>query len=116
MEFAELVGKTLTKIEVLDERIVLTGNDGNVYASYHMQDCCESVGIEAVIGEPDSVLNSPILEAVEESGQFGEPPQYPDSWTRTTQKIRTANGVVVFSWMGESNGWHGETPYFSLTH
>lgn len=118
MKFSELKGKTLTKIEVLDdERIVFTTDDGKAFASYHMQDCCESVGIHETRGNIDDVLGSPILEANEAcDSEANKPGEYAESWTWTTQRLRTEKGELVFVWLGESNGYYGETPYFDFTH
>ena len=117
MEFSELKGKTLKNVEVLDdERIVFTADDGSVYSSYHMQDCCESVGIHETVGELQSVIGSPILEADETCDSESNPPENADSFTWTTQRLVTANGELKFVWLGESNGYYGETPYFGLSH
>jgi len=116
MDFSELTGKTLQNIEVLEERIVFTLNDGTSYASYHMQECCESVVISEVIGDPKTVLGSPIFEAEQLEDSESNPPVYPDHWTWTKQRLRAATGEVAFIWLGESNGYYGETPYFGLTH
>ena len=117
MEFSELTGKTLVKIETTDyERIIFVDDTDTAYASCHQQDCCESVSVQEVIGNLDDVLNSPILEASETFDTTEKPPEHPDSWTRTYQRLRTAKGEVTFHWLGESNGYYSETPYFGFTH
>ena len=115
------VGKTLTKVENLDnERLIFTFDDGTEYQAYHMQDCCESVYIYDVVGDVDSILNNPILLAEEEIlGRF--PPDVPmskhvDSFTWTIYHIRTKKrGYVAFRWLGESNGYYSESVYLQLT-
>lgn len=117
MDFSALVGKTLAKIDVLDgERIIFTEDNGTVYASYHMQACCESVGIDRTEGVVENAIGSTIIEAEETQDSEIDPPEYPDSWTWTRQRIRTAKGEVTFVWLGESKGYYGETPYFGLSH
>jgi hypothetical protein len=116
MNFNTLIGKTLRNVEVLEERIVFTQENGTTYASYHMQACCESLHIEKIIGDVNSVLGSPIMEAEEtEDRGSGRSPE-PYTWTKTKQRIRTATGEVTFVWSGLSNGCYRETPHFGLTH
>lgn len=117
MEFNELVGKTLVSVEQFGERIIFNLVDGTACESVHMQDCCESVKVDHVDGDIANIIGQPILEAEEVQDDKGEPaPEYPDSWTWTRQRIRTARGEVTFVWLGESNGYYGETPYFQLTN
>lgn len=116
MKFGEIVGRTLESIEQFDERIVFNFADGTACESVHSQDCCESVSINRIEGDTDSILNQPILEADETFDSAIDPPEYPDSWTWTRQRIKTAGGEVTFVWLGESNGYYGETPYFRITH
>lgn len=126
------VGKTLTKVENLDnERLIFTFDDGTEYQAYHMQDCCESVYIYDVVGDVDilggvvGILNSPILLAEEEVLNKYPPdvptPKYSEgcyteSYTWTIYHIRTEKGYVAFRWLGESNGYYSESVYLQLTN
>lgn len=120
MEFNEMVGKTLESIEGGDigsERITFNFADGTAAASYHSQDCCESVKVTGVLGDIENIIGAPIIAASEVCESEGEPkPEYPDSWTWTRQRIQTEKGEALFTWLGESNGYYGETPYFQITH
>ncbi len=115
MNFDVLTGKTLKDIEILKERIVFTCDDGTCYASYHLYDYCELVRIEDVIGDKQSIIGLPILEARETLGHFDNPV---DDYSRTTtcQYLRTTKGRMTFIWVGVSNGYYSEVPYFDLTH
>jgi hypothetical protein len=117
MEFSDMVGRVLESVEETGERIVFNFNDGTACESYHSHDCCESVSVQETLGNIDDIIGSPILESVEDCESRGLPePEYPDSWTWTRQRIRTAKGEVTFVWLGVSNGYYGETPYFQITH
>ena len=118
MEFSELKGKTLSKVEAEEgsERIVFQEKFGEAFASEHMQDCCESVNVNKIEGDINNLIDSPILEAIEETFPQGEPdPATSNSWTWTRQTLRTEKGIVIFTWLGESNGYYGEIPYFGYT-
>lgn len=118
MEFSELVGKTLSKISVQDdERVIFTDSNGQDYAAYHLQDCCEKVVVWETIGDLTDAMASPILEASSETDPEGDPKpdEYSESWTWTRQRIKTAKGEVTFVWLGTSNGYYGENVYFGLT-
>ena len=100
----------------LDDVIFLT-ESGRKFHMYHNQGCCESVRIFDLKGDLDHLLNSPILEATEvissENPTDIPAPEYQDSFTWSTFTIRTAKGVVVIRWYGESNGYYGEDVSFS---
>lgn len=114
MAFEDLVGKTIDKVEVLDERIIFTVGH-LTYATYHLADCCESVDIEKVIGDLEDIVNTPILEAEESINNTDNPPPNTESWTRTFHRLKTVKGEVTFVWLGQSNGYYNEIPYFGLT-
>lgn len=118
MEFRQLIGKTILSIENGEEgdENIIFNTDEHSYCSYHSQSCCETVAIDRIEGNINDILNSPILEATETYDSENNPPEYHDSFTWTFQKIKTTKGEVTFVWLGESNGWYGETPYFGLSH
>lgn len=121
MNLSYIVGKTIKSVENADsgsERVVFNFTDGTACESYHSPDCCESVELHEVYGNVSDIIGQPILEADSDQDNEGEPKpsEYADSWTWTRQRIRTAVGEVTFEWLGESNGYYGETPYFRITH
>jgi hypothetical protein len=118
IEFSELAGKTLTKIDGLEagsEDVTFECNDGSLYELSHVPDCCESVSVEDVAGDVSDLLNSRV-ELAEVITSNDNPPgvtkEYRDSFTWSFYKIRTNKGSVTIRWYGESNGYYGETASF----
>lgn len=127
-DFAELVGKTLARVEVNDDRdqILFVTTDGKFYRQYHSQDCCENVEVEEIVGVLSDLIGEPILlaEEVTYAGTDNEPdnewpesvpsPDYrPESYTWTFYKLATIKGGVTIRWYGTSNGYYSESVYFS---
>ena len=54
MEFEiieKLQGKTLTKVERLDDREIRFYTNDKIVRMYHSQECCEDVSIEDLVGD-----------------------------------------------------------------
>lgn len=109
-----LLGKTIVNIEGAKEggdAILFTCLDGSQYLMYHEQDCCESVTIEDICGDVESLLNTPITMAEDISNRcdnIPEPNYHDDSYTWTWYKFATMKGYVTIRWYGESNGYYSE--------
>jgi hypothetical protein len=114
MEVSELLGKTLTKIEVNEDKDeILFHTSEKVYKMYHRQDCCEGVGIEDIEGNLDDLIDSPILQADESTNsEDNKPNEWSDSWTWTFYKFATIKGYVTIRWLGESSGYYSESVDF----
>jgi len=116
-QFAELQGKTCTRVEQIgDAQIEFDCEDGTRFALFHSQDCCETVVVESVTGDLSDLVGTPILLA-EEATSEEDPPGYkhkyqPESQTWTFYKLRTIKGSVDIRWHGESNGYYSETVDF----
>lgn len=110
MGIEELKGKTLTRAALIgDDRIEFDCDDGTAYALFHMQDCCEGVTVESIVGELADLVGSPILEAEDVNSEgYPPPPSDPESYTWTFYKLGTIKGGVTIRWLGESNGYYSE--------
>lgn len=118
VEFSELKGKVLSKIDKIDnEELIFHLETGEKYKLYHSQDCCENVSIEDINGDLEDLIGTPILLAEETSNY--EPISEEDkkiteeanewgSCTWTFYKLATKNGYVDIRWYGESNGYYSE--------
>lgn len=114
MEFETLKGKTLTAIKVNDAKdvIMFITSDGEVFKSFHDQDCCESVIIQDINGDLQDLIGHPLEQAEETTNSKENPEGYDDQWqesfTWTFYKLATVKGYVTIRWLGESNGYYGE--------
>lgn len=120
MDFSNLQGKTLTKVEQIGEDLIeFTIDDGYTTETYtlsHYQDCCESVVVESITGDLQDLIGTPILLAEEVTSE-DDPPGYkheyqPESQTWTFYKLRTIKGSVDIRWHGSSNGYYSESVSF----
>lgn len=119
VDFAILIGKTLVSAEQRNESIEFEDSDGNVYRMDHSQDCCESVGIESIVGDLADLIGTPITMAEMPSSEGQGPrtdpdwPEYQDeSYTWTFYKLATIKGYVDIRWYGSSNGYYSESVDF----
>lgn len=106
-EIKDLLGKVLVDVDVDVDEVIFTVDDGSEYKMYHIQDCCESVYVEEIIGDVKDLIGKPILMA-EEVTQEGKTCYWGQSQTWTFYKLATMNGYVTFRWLGESNGYYSE--------
>jgi len=113
--FFELKGKIITSIDGSnsdDSDTIITTSDGSSYTLTHIQDCCEHVRVYGSVGNIDDVLNEEVIDA-EDTNPMDNPnaPDYKayDSATWTQFRIVTNKGTFEIWWLGESNGYYGET-------
>ena len=118
MNVEELKGKTITDVKGSpgDDEMILKTSDGKEYVFYHSQDCCESVGIEDIVGDVADIIGEPLLEAEEVTSNDNPPDvkkDYQDSFTWTFYKLGTRKGGITVRWYGESNGYYSESVYLA---
>lgn len=109
--FSDLKDQIISRIEVNQENedeIIFHTNIGK-YRMYHSQDCCESVGIEEIIGDVEDLYDSPVLIA-EEVSKNDEDASESGTWT--FYKLSTVKGSVTVRWYGSSNGYYSESVSF----
>jgi len=105
-DFSELKGKTLEAILRNGDEVYLQTTDGQTYRLYHEQDCCESVYLADVSGDPATLLGEEILVAEERSESGGE---VEGSFTYTFYNLQTMHGDLTLRWNGSSNGYYSES-------
>ena len=117
--FADLIGKTLVSMtgNPGDDEITFYCTDGSAFKLYHSQDCCETVEVESITGDPADLIGSPVTLAEESTSDTNPPgvpvPEYQDSFTWTFYKFATRKGYVDVRWYGESNGYYSESVDFA---
>jgi len=113
-DFSAMQGSTLHEIRTgfptpgICTLIFYTSN--GVYWMGHHTDCCESVTIEEVHGNPVELKDSHITIAYESTNnELGAPvPNQYESQTWTFYHIQTTKGDLTIRWLGESNGYYSE--------
>ncbi len=108
-EIKEMLGVTMDSVEQLGDDELIFTNGGRQYIFYHLQDCCEDVHIEDIVGDLSDLVGSPILQA-EEVTEYGGNPE--GTWT--FYKFATIKGSVTVRWLGQSNGYYSERVDFEV--
>jgi hypothetical protein len=107
---SELLGYTLIKIELVDnEELYFYTDENEVYKMFHLQDCCEGVFIEDIVGDLNDLVGEPLIQAEQVSEE------HETEWgtmTWTFYKLSTIKGSVTLRWLGESNGYYSESVDF----
>lgn len=115
---SDLIGRTVVFLEGVkknSDRMELWTADTLRFSFYHESDCCEWVNIEDVVGDPEDLLDTPILIAEEVSSDDEPPPEDGGgSYTWTFYRFATVKGSVTVRWLGESNGYYSEEVSFSV--
>lgn len=115
-EFKDLLGKTLLRAQGMEKgsrRVVLYVNGSRrKFELVHEQDCCESVEIDDVCGDPEDLIGLPLLQAEEVTNKRRAGKDDDSSYTWTYYKFATNRGRVVLKWYGTSNGYYSERVTF----
>lgn len=114
VNFSDLIGKQLTSIVRSEvdgnDALTFTCDDGSVYQMTHSQNCCESVSIEDICGDLDTLTLAPIMKA-EETSNGSETDWGDEQWT--FYHIGTMYRTVTIRWYGSSNGYYSTSVYFT---
>ena len=108
VDVSDMLGQTISKINGMESgsnQIDIYTNEAH-YVFYHDQECCESVHLEDVIGDPNDLIGKPLLmaEAVHNAECDKEMHGACEEWT--FYKFATINGYVTLRWYGDSNGYY----------
>ena len=106
MKIKDLMNQVFTSVYQFEEGIVFKKANGKGYYLYHIQDCCESVYIESIVGDLKDLENNPILMAEESAKDMGSAASESGTWT--FYKFATIKGYVDIRFCGESNGYYSE--------
>ena len=111
---SSLVGKTIFSITVSKNSISFKTGDGE-YIMLGISEYGVVIELQEVDGDLEDLLDSPVLEASEKSGddQKSPPDDYTyDSWTWALYKIGTRKGRVNLWWLGIGIGYYPEMVSF----
>ena len=107
-----MVGRTFVRVEgsVGAGEMVFVDQNGERFVFTHLQDCCESVDINDIVGDLQDLVGEPLLiaEQVEGSVPADWEDEYTESYTFTFYKFATRKGYVDVRWLGKSNGYYSE--------
>lgn len=111
-DLSVVIGTVFTAVEGAepDSDCLSLSNDSVLLAVVHEADCCESVSIAQVDGDPADLIGSPILMAEVVNNVDGPNSGGDSSSTWTFVKFSTEKGFVTFRWYGTSNGCYSEEP------
>ncbi len=121
VDFSVLVGKLLTKVEIDDDVTIDFYTESEKYSMYHINDCCEDVCIEDIVGELDSLVGNPILLAEKRTNTGNPEDEKKYGWQDgvclwTFYELATINGNVTLRWYGESNGYYSvDVDFFKIS-
>jgi hypothetical protein len=113
-----LRGETLKSIkgmEVGSDAVIFETVYGRKFQLYHNQDCCESVDINEVIGNPDDLIGCFLSMAEDVSNENFDTPEtdnHYDVHEWTFYKFGTLKGYVTLRWLGTSNGYYSTSVSF----
>lgn len=108
-EFSDLLSQEVVDV-FHDDKLIQILTKTHLFQLYHDQDCCESVYVESIVGDINSLIGQKILLA-EESTNSENPinEEWDDSFTWTFYKLATIKGYVDVRWYGSSNGYYSES-------
>lgn len=102
----DMLYMTVSDVKTTDDEVIFTMDEGSRFKFFHVQDCCEDVGVSGIEGDLQSLVGAQIT-GVAENVTTGD--DYDSgSWTKTVYTFRTEKSEVKISWLGTSNGYYSE--------
>jgi hypothetical protein len=102
----EMHGQTFIKVTATDTELHFV-SENETYVFGHIQDCCEIVYIEEIIGDLTDLEKFPLVICREDS-QSGIQQLGFESLTYTFYNFATLKGYVTVRFLGSSNGYYSE--------
>lgn len=107
-DFSELVGKTFDRVfQKGEDEIFFLSKQGASYLLTHLQDCCEYVYVEDIVGPDINGLSDKKILSADESYNSGEEGRW-ESYTWSFYTIRTVEDTWTIRFYGSSNGYYSE--------
>lgn len=118
--FAAAKGRTVSRVdgmEVGSEEVKVVFAGGAVLRLFHEPDCCETVELVDVTGDPADLVGHPLVmcecsQSEDESAAVAtldaRESCYDGSHTWTFYKLGGLGGYVTLRWLGVSNGYYSE--------
>ena len=104
--YTDAIGKKITGVSCLEygSSHVIIELEGGEIEMRHYQDCCETVQVEDVDGDPSDVIGGVIhaFEKVTEDFKQNDWGIY--EWT--LYRLITSKGDLTIRWVGSSNGYY----------
>lgn len=105
-EFDSLLGYTFSNVYAEENAVIFEIDKNKQFCLEHIQDCCEDVYIESIVGDLSDLIDSEILLA-EEAYEEDESASEHGSWS--FYKLATIKGYVDIRFYGSSNGYYSES-------
>lgn len=127
-KLSDFIGLVVTRVEQHPDNArldLIFDLDHRRLRFQHIQDCCESVFLDEIVGDLNDLIGAPLVECEQVSGEtvgFADPyagkssrygaenfdEDAPESYTWTFYKLGTRKGSVTLRWFGNSNGYYSE--------
>ena len=99
--------KYISGLEQDSEEVNIIFEDGSSLYQYHESDCCESVAVHQVDGNPSAHIGATAIDLIEKC-RAASRDEVDESGTWTFYTLKTSKGYLDWRWLGESNGYYSE--------
>ncbi len=110
----DLIGRDVVAVDIHTDEVIIETSTLSIRA-YHCRECCEDFRFIKCDGDIGSLFGT--VKVAEEDGGASAPDEFrsmvvDDSHTWTKLTIATASATVHFWFLGQSNGYYGESVDF----